>query len=480
MNLPSTPHRTRGQLALRLVCGVAFLMGASAASAETLESALVRAYHANPTLNAQRASVRATDENVPQRKALGRPRVNAAADAGIQYQETHSPAGQTTVRSFPRGVGLLVDQNIFNGNRTENGIRQAESQVFGARETLRNTEQTTLFDGVTAYMNVLAFTARLSLNRNNIEVLEEQLRQTRDRFSVGEVTRTDVAQAESRLATARTTVAASEADLRNAIAVFRRVIGVEPRTLAPGRPIDRLVPRTIDSAVAIALDEHPAVKAALHAVDAAELQVKLTEAELYPSLDVRALASERVTGTTSAGPGVQSRNVGFGANEASTFTASAVATLSVPIYEGGAVYARTRQAKETVGQRRLEADATRDQVRAVVHSAWGQLEAAKASIVSGQAGVQAAEIALSGVREEARVGQRTTLDVLNAQQELLNARINLIIAQRDRVVASYSVASATGRLSSQALGLNVATYSPVTHFKQVKDLWGGLRTPDGR
>ena len=457
----------------------ALLASLGAARGETLDSALARAYRANPTLNSQRASVRATDENVPRAKALGRPRVNATADAGIQYSETHGPQGNdTTIRSFPRGVGLTVDQNIFNGNRTDNGIRQAESQVLGARETLRNNEQTILFNGVTAYMNVLRDTAILSLQRNNVEVLEEQLRQTRDRFNVGEVTRTDVAQAESRVAGARSQAARAEADLRNSIAAYRRVIGVEPRALAPGRPIDRLLPRTVDSAVGIALNEHPAVKAALHAVDAAELQVKLTEAELYPRLDVRGAASERVAGSIT--PGGANRNVGFGQSETRTFVASAVATLIVPIYEGGEVYARARQAKETVGQRRLEADATSDQVRAAVVSAWGQLEAAKASIIAAQAQVEAAETALTGVREEARVGQRTTLDVLNAQQELLTARVNLIIAQRDRVVASYAVTQAMGRLSARALALNTDVYSPKTHFDQVKDLWGGLRTPDGR
>jgi outer membrane protein len=458
----------------------AFIASVGAGSAETLESALVRAYHANPSLNAQRASVRATDENVPRAKSLGRPRVNATADVGIQYQETHAPGGaNSTVRSLPRGVGLQIDQNIFNGNRTDNGIRQAETQVFGARETLRNNEQTTLFNGVTAYMNVLRDTAILSLQRNNVEVLDEQLRQTRDRFNVGEVTRTDVAQAESRVAGSRSQVAVAEANLRNSIAVFRQVIGVEPRALAPGRPVDRLVPRTLDGAIGIALAEHPAVQAALHAVDAAELQVKITEAELYPTLGVRGTASQRTSGIASSTSGGD-RNVGFGSNEANTFVASAVATLTVPIYEGGEVYARTRQAKETVGQRRLEADATRDQVRAAVVSAWGQLESSKASIIAAQAQVQAAETALAGVREEARVGQRTTLDVLNAQQELLNARVNLITAQRDRVVASYAVAQASGRLSSRSLALNVDQYSAKTHFDQVKDLWGGLRTPDGR
>ena len=449
------------------------------AGAETLDSALARAYRANPTLNAQRASVRATDENVPRAKALGRPRVNATADAGIQYAETHAPRGSNaTVRSFPRGVGLSIDQNIFNGNRTDNGIRQAESQVFGARETLRNNEQTILFNGAAAYMNVLRDTAILNLQSNNVDVLDEQLRQTRSRFEVGEITRTDVSQAEARLAAARSQLALAEANLRNSIAVYRQVIGVEPTALAPGRPIDRLVPRTLTAATSIALNEHPAVKAALHAVDAAEIQVKLTEAELYPRLDVRATASERVSANVSAGGG--DRNIGFGSNETRSFVAAAVATLTVPIYEGGEVYARARQAKETVGQRRLEADATADQVRAAVVSAWGQLESAKASIIAAQAQVQAAETALAGVREEARVGQRTTLDVLNAQQELLNARVTLITAQRDRVVASYAVAQATGRLTSRALALATEHYSPKTHYDQVKDLWAGLRTPDGR
>src|SRR3954469_20406927 len=311
--------------------GFSTLLASAGVSAETLESALVRAYSANPTLNSQRASVRATDENVPRAKALGRPRINATADAGVQYSATDTPTTSTTVRSFPRGLGASIDQNIFNGNRTENGIRQAESQVFGARETLRNNEQTTLFNGTQAYMNVLRDTAILSLQRNNVEVLEEQLRQTRDRFNVGEVTRTDVAQAESRVAGSRSQVAVAEANLRNSIAVFRQTIGVEPRALAPGRPIDRLVPRSVDAAVSLALNEHPAIKAALHSVDAAEIQVKLTEAELYPSLRGRGLASERVSGSATA----TNRNIGFGHGETTSFTASAVATLTVPIYEGG-------------------------------------------------------------------------------------------------------------------------------------------------
>jgi outer membrane protein len=447
------------------------------ASAETLESALARAYGANPNLNATRANVRVTDENVPRAKAGYRPDITASADAGGSFTEFErdaapngfggvSPNSKSVNRTAPRGVGVQINQSIFNGFRTDNSVRQAESAVLSARETLRNDEQNVLFDAASSYMNVLRDTAILNLQRNNVEVIEEQLRQTQDRFNVGEVTRTDVAQAEARLAGSRSQASLAEANLRTSIARFRQNVGVEPRELAPGRPLDRLLPRSLDTALKIAFNEHPAIQAALHGVDAAELQVKVTQGELAPQLGISGSVARRFDNQS---PGDQANS------------ASIVARLTVPIYEGGGeVYARTRQAKETAGQRRLEADAIRDQVRAAVISSWGQLEAARAQIAAAQSQVQAAETALNGVREEARVGQRTTLDVLNAQQELLNARVNLITAQRDRVVASYAVVQASGRLSSRALGLSVAHYSAKTHFDQVKDAWGGLTTPDGR
>jgi outer membrane protein len=337
--------------------------------------------------------------------------------------------------------------------------------VFATREALRNVEQTVLFDAVAFYMNVLRDTAILNLERNNGEVIEEQLRQTRDRFNVGEVTRTDVAQAEARLAGARSRASAAEATLRGSIANFRRVVGVEPRRLAPGRPADALLPRNLDQAIASGLVEHPQIRSAMHSVDVAELDVKVAEGELYPTLGVRGAVSQRYD------------VVGSGDSRG---TASALATLTVPIYEGGEVYARVRQAKEVAGQRRIEVDIARDNVRAGVITAWSQLEAARAQIAAAEAQVQAAETALTGVREEARVGQRTTLDVLNAQQELLSARVNLITAQRDRVVASYSILQATGRLNAQLLRLDVVKYDPKKHYDQVKDLWIGVRTPDGR
>ncbi|MGA0593511.1 TolC family outer membrane protein [Enterovirga sp. CN4-39] len=447
------------------------LAGAAAVNAETLDSALARAYAGNPGLDAQRAAVRATDENVPRALSGYRPSVTASGSLGTTYStgvtNTSILGGNADFRRdlFPGSLGITVTQNLFNGFRTANSVRQAESQVFGARETLRNTEQTTLFNGAQSYMNVLRDTAILDLQRNNVEVLEEQLRQTRDRFNVGEVTRTDVAQAESRLAAARSQVSVAEGNLQTSIAVYRQVVGVEPRQLAPGRPIDRLVPRTLAAAVQIGLEEHPAVISALHAVDVAELQVKVTEGELAPTLNV-------------VGQFNQAFETSFPGDQ--TTSAAIAGQISVPIYTGGEVYARVRQAKETAGQRRIEAESTRDSVRAAVISSWGQLESAKATVQAAQAQVAAAEVALTGVREEARVGQRTTLDVLNQQQELLNARVNLITAQRDRVVASFSVVQSIGRLSAQSLGLRTTLYSAKQHFDQVKDLPWGLRTPDGR
>ncbi|WP_442931740.1 TolC family outer membrane protein [Microvirga sp. CF3062] len=449
---------------------VLVLMGASGVSAETLESALVRAYGNNPELNAQRAGVRVRDEDVAQAKSGYRPRVNATADYGQTYtdasrQGVFGGATRSSNIITPRGFGVEINQSIFDGFQTSNRVRAAESGVLGSREQLNTSEQSVLLDAATAYMDVLRDTAILDLQRNNVEVIDEQLRQTRDRFNVGEVTRTDVAQAEARLAASRSEASLAEANLRNSIAVYRQVVGVEPQQLAPGRPLDSLTPRSVDAAVKVALNEHPAIKARQHAVDVAELQVKVAQGALAPQLGVAGSVDQRYS-SQSAGD--------------QTFSASVVARLTVPIYEGGQVYSATRQAKEEAGQRRLEADSVRDQVRAAVQSSWGRLEAARAQIQAAQAQIDAAETALNGVREEARVGQRTTLDVLNAQQELLTARVNLIQAQRDRVVASYSLVNAMGRLHSRALALKVNHYSPKIHYDQVKDLWIGTSTPDGR
>jgi len=455
-----------GRLAAPLAAFLAALAAASPGAAETMSSALIRAYGGNPDLNQQRAGTRAADENIPRATSGWRPTFSANGQFGYNYLDTIQGGARTRGSTPPTTVGLTVAQNLFNGGRTLNGVRQAESNVFGSREFLRNTEQDVLQNGATAYMNVLRDTAILDLRRNNITVLEEQLRQTRDRFNVGEVTRTDVAQAESSLANGRSDYFAAQANLQTSIANYRQVIGVEPTRLEPARTIEALLPKSLPVAVALALEQHPAVQAALHSVDAAALQVKLVEGELYPTLNIVA--------------NVQHHTSYLGVRNASLLNGSVVGEVSVPIYEGGEVYARARQAKETLSQARLQADLQRDSVRAAVVSSWGQLDSARAVIQSARAAVRAAEIALEGVREEAKVGQRTTFDILQQQQILLNTRVSLVTAERDRVVASYAVMAAIGRLSAQNLGLNVDAYDPTIHFDQVKDKWIGLRTPDGR
>jgi outer membrane protein len=452
---------------------VALATTAMPAFADSIEQALVQAYQNNPQVNAQRASLRATDENVPQALSGYRPRISATGSYGAQYTDTTSSstiAGRSvTSRSLgwtdPKTVGATLTQTLYNGFQTGNRTRAAEAQVFAARETLRVIEQTVLLDAVTSYMNLLRDNAILDLQKRNVEVIQEQLRQTRDRFNVGEVTRTDVAQAESRVAAAQSQMLAAQANVTSSRAAYRRVIGVEAGRLSAGTPVDRLSPRSLDLAVAQGQAENPAVGAAEYGVDVAALQVKVSEGALYPVVTVNASVEKAWDSSLSSVEAFQGQVIG---------------QMTVPIYQGGAEFATIRQSKETLGQRRLELAQNRDQARANVVQTWGQLDAAKAQITATQAQVAAAEIALNGVREEARVGQRTTLDVLNAQQELVNARVALVTAQRDRVVASYSLLSATGRLSVAVLGLQVPIYDPMTHYQQVRDSWFGVRTPDGR
>lgn len=439
--------------------------------ADTIEAALIRAYQNNPQLNAQRASVRSTDENVPQALSGYRPQVAVTASAGAQYTDTvsrtspGSPTQSVNSNTAPRSVGATITQTLYNGGQTGNRTRAAESQVSAAREGLRVLEQSVLLSAATIYMDYLRDSAIVEVQRNNTRVLEQTLKQTRDRFNVGEVTRTDVAQSEAQLAAGRTQQLQAESNLTTTRANFRRIIGNDPQALAPGSPVDRFLPGTLAAAVDMGLIENPNVTAAMYGIDVSFLQVKINEGALFPTVTLQG-AVQQAYDTTPQSP--------------RSFGASATANLTVPIYQGGAEYALIRQSKETLGQQRLNLDQVRDQTRATVAQAWGQLIAGRAQVSSAQSQVTASEIALNGVREEARVGQRTTLDVLNAQQALVNARVALVTAQHDRVVASYSVLNAVGRLSPTTLRLQTSIYDPSVHYHQVRDSWIGVRTPDGR
>jgi outer membrane protein len=439
----------------------------------TMEAALILAYQTNPQINSQRAATRAADENVPTALAGYRPKVNGTASLTENYLETLTKVGpENYVKQQGANVistaGLTATQTLLNGFQNGNRVRQAEGQVFASRETLRTTEQSVLLNGATAYMNLLRDAAIVELQRSNVNVLEVTLRQTRDRFTAGEVTRTDVAQAESRLAAGRSQLSQAESNYVTSKAQYQQVIGVPaPARLAPAAPVDRLSPRTVNGAITRGRTEHPAITTAMYNVDIATHQVKIAEGALAPTLAAVGNVQKSYGSTQSLAI-------------IETMQASIAAQFTVPIYQGGAEYAAIRQSKETLGQRRLDLDTARDQVQSSVVQAWGQLDAAKAQINATQAQVTAAEVALNGVREEARVGQRTTLDVLNAQQDLVNARVALVTAQHDRVVASYTLLAAVGSLSPQILGLKIEVYDPVVHYHQVRDAWGGVRTPDGR
>lgn len=465
------------------VAGGALLAGVLVAEAETLQGALARAYRNNQGLNSARAQLRATDENVPQAKAGLRPVVTGTGTANaVRSRTTRSDGLETqTNRSESIGFGVTINQTLFDGFQTPNNVSAAEALVKASRQNLANTEQNTLFDAASAYMDVLRDRQIAALRRQNLAFLKEQVRAARARFDVGEGTRTDVAQAQSEQALATALLNSALAQVAASEASYLRIVGDAPRDLAPGRVPKGLLPDSMSAALAISQKEHPAILATLYSVDSAAFEVKSVEGRTLPNLSISGTVQDEYSlseqrpnaarGLPGVNPNVTTQN---------QISASIGARLTVPIYQGGLVSSQVRQSKEVLGQRQIEVDGAREQVRAAVATAWAERQAARANVTGYNAQVSAAQLALSGVIEERNVGQRTTLDVLNAQADAISARILLVGAQRDEVVAGYALASAIGRLSARRLKLDVAVYQPTEHFDAVKDKWYGLRTPDGR
>jgi outer membrane protein len=436
---------------------------AGPAFAETIGGALAKAYHHNSELNSARAGVRITDEDVAIAKSGMRPIVSGFASADYSEQR----GTRLTTGSF----GVEIQQKLFDGFQTRNNTRAAEARVRAAVESLRNTEQNILFNGASAFMDVIRDRQIAALRARNLEFLEEQVRAARSRFEVGEGTRTDVAQAEASRSSAVAQLAAARAQAQASAATYHQIIGEDPGKLAtPGAA--KGLPRKLDSAIAVAADQHPAIISTKYLVDAAGFIVKATEGALLPQFSANANVSSNYRSTVPGG-GFLSSDGRFGA-------ASAGLQLTVPIYQGGRVSASVRQSKESLGQARIEVDVTRDQVRAAVVSAWTQYVAAQESVAANRDLVAAAQLALSGVVEERKVGQRTTLDVLDAQADVITAQVALVSSERDVVVASYAILSAVGQLSARRLGLAVKEYRPEEHYDAVKDKWFGITTPDGR
>ncbi len=446
----------RGPVVCGLVVGTALLSGQ--AHGQTLNEALAAAYANSPVLRAARAGLRATDEQVPQALSNWRPTIDLTGD--IERSDTFSNkrsfGGGSQLRT-PRGVELNITQPVFRGLRTLAATRQAENTVEAARARLVSTEQDVLLDAATAYMDVVRDQAVLGLDIGNENVLRRQLEATRDRFEVGEVTRTDVSQAEARLAGATAERIRGEGNLVASRAVYRNVVGEAPRTLTAPAPLGDL-PTDREVAFILARDDHPDVVSALFDERAALDRVKGVGGELLPTVSLNAKVSRDFE--TSA-PDSRSEEQSIGA------------ILTMPLYQSGAVYSRLREAKQTVGQERLEvAQARRDVVQGVTQ-AWEALQTARARIVSFSAQVRANGIALDGVKRESEVGVRTVLDILDAEQELLGARVDLVGAQRDEVVAAFALKAAVGRLTAHQLNLPVDFYDPERHYREVRGKWFG-------
>ena len=442
--------------------------------AETLIDALSAAYQYSPTLDAERARQRARDEDIARANSGYRPDINASASVGRETSWSKSPirgnsdfensAFGHTLNS-PRGYSFDAVQPIFTGFQVTNAVNAAEATDRAGRETLRQTEQQVLLDAVTAYGDVVRDQAIVKLNENNLKFLDAELKATQDRFNVGEVTKTDVAQAEARRALGQSDLDLARANLKSSRAIFEQVIGHAPTHLVEPNPNTKLVPRTVTDAIGIGTKENPQVVQALYNEQAARFDVDKIRGQLLPQAQIEANWSD-----TFDPQDLIDR----------TSAASIVGRVNVPIYpQGGEVYAQIRQAKHTHVSTLQQIEEARSLTQSQVVQAWSQLQGFKAQAESDRASITANTTALEGVKEEERVGQRTLLDVLNAQQELLQSQVNLETTKRNILVASYTLVSAIGRLSVSEVGAATQVYHPEVHYQDVRSKWFGIDITHG-
>ncbi len=416
-------------------------MAAPAGWSQSLEETLSAAYRTNPQLQAERARLRQSTEGLVQARSAMLPSVSASAT--LSESETWGASGFGGAGGGGDGsssVGAQLSQPLYRGGRTRGSINAAEARLEAGRERLRAVEQNVLFDAVSAHANVTRDQQIVSIRSNNVEVLGEQLRAARDRFEVGEITRTDVAQAEARLSGARAQLSGAQSALAASRAAYARVTGVDPvqpDLIGPGAGL----PDALEGAQNLALDNNPDLRAVEFNELAAREGIRVARGTMLPEVSLSASVNE-------------SRDSAFSGQARGS--ASVQARVSVPIFTGGLNQSRVREAQASADEARLAGLTTRRQVIEAVSNAWNTYLAAQAVIESSREAVRANEIAFEGVEQEAFVGLRTTLDVLNAEQELLNSRLELVRAERDLAVASYGLLQTLGLLSARDLGLAVA------------------------
>ena len=441
---------------------LALILAAQPVSAQTMEESLATAYSSNPSLLATRSSLRATNEGVPQALSNWRPQVVVNAQVGKGRNESTGPFSVSDVQNItPRGASLTVSQFLYRGGQTVAETAQAEADVLAGRSQLLSSEQNVLFAAATAYLNVWRDQSILELTINNEQVLERQLEASRDRFEVGEITRTDVAQSESRLSRATAERITAEGSLAISRAIFQEVVGVFPQVLDEPAAVQGL-PVKEEDVVALALANSPDVLSAQYNEIAAQHQVRATFGQLLPELLLQGDLS--YTDETSL-------------EDSDNKQAQILALLNIPLYQQGAVSSQVRATKQVANQLRLLVDEARRSAEQEGISSWEDLLTSQAQIKSFESEVQSTGIALEGVRQENQVGARTVLDVLDAEQEFLDAQVNLVRAKRDEYVARYAVLSSVGKLTASELALPVPIYDPDVDYRAVRDKWYGIDAP---
>lgn len=453
----------RAMLLAGTAIGLAAALVMAPVNAQTIDEALATAYRTNPSLLAERAKLRAVDEGVPKAISGWRPTVTLSGSVGKarDTNRTEDTVANTTAsvdrNRTPDSASLTVSQPLYRGGRTLSDTSKAENQVQKGRASLMSVEQTVLVDTATAYANLLRDQATLDLNINNEQVLTRQLQAARDRFQVGEITRTDVSQAEARLERARADRIQAEGNLTSSRSTYERVIGVVPPQRLASARLPQNLPRSENEARDASIN-HPDLVAARFTEKAAADDVDLITGEKLPTVNLNSSLSRDT----------ESQTRGFQRD-----TASVTVSVSVPLYSSGSVDARVREAKQIAGQRRIEVEDQRRKVQESARRKWEGVTTARARIQAFESQIRAAEIALDGVEQEARVGLRTVLDVLDAEQELFNAKVNLVGAQRDEIVAAYELAASVGRLLATELALPVEVYDPTKYYNDTRGRWVG-------
>jgi len=455
---------------MMLPLGALVLLPVPEASAQTLREALALTYANNPTLQAARARLRATDENVPIALSGWRPVVTLQGQFGYAdgtqtgALQANGARLRTDTERNPLSGSATFSQPIFRGGRTVAGTRRAESQVLAERANLFATEQTVLGEAVNAYVTVIQNQEVLRLANNNVRVLERQLQAARDRFRVGEITRTDVAQAEARLERARSERSRADGDLQTARAQYQRLIGEAPRALVAPPPL-RPIANNGEEAARLAEANNPNVLRARFDEQAAIHNVDVIFGELLPTASIQ---------------GSTFRNDDSSLRDTRNTGSQVLGVVSVPLFQGGQEHARVRQAKQEAQRAQESLNEVRRQVVDNARRSWETLQATRAEVTARTAQIRANEIALDGVQREALVGSRTTLDVLNAEQELLDARTALVRSTRDYLIATYALAASAGRLTARDLQLPVQLYDPLENYTAVRNRWFGTDVPPQR